>query len=187
MEGGIVMTALHASGARRPLPAGLAAIAAALAALCSWSARADGEYGLAARYPGDIGIEDDPAVVFTENFEEADLDEMMGRWEDVSESEVMSFDADVPSVHFDGGGHLYTRLLPGCDRIYIRFYTRFDPSCSNVHHFVHTGGTTPRRDGLRAERVRGPAAAPGSTMWWLLPGKSVPRWTSRCRTFPSRR
>jgi len=116
----------------------------------STEAAADVEYGLAAGYPHDIGIEAHPSVVFTENFEEGSIDETLGRWEDVSGGDVMSFDAEKPaesggsqSLFLSSGGHLYTRLLPGYDRIYVRFYARFDPSCSNVHHFVHVGGYNP--------------------------------------------
>jgi hypothetical protein len=132
--------------------AGLIPILASMALcfLLSMEAAADVEYGLAAGYPHDIGIEAHGSVVFTENFEEGSLDDMLGRWEDVSGSEVMSFDADLPaesggsqSLFLSSGGHLYTRLLPGYDRIHVRFYARFDPSCSNVHHFVHVGGYNP--------------------------------------------
>src|SRR5215469_1141304 len=45
-------------------------------------------YGLAAKYPGDQGIEKDPDVVFVENFEEPSLDAIQQRWEDVSHAEI---------------------------------------------------------------------------------------------------
>ena len=40
-----------------------------------------------ARYPGDKGIENDPAVVFAEDFEEASLDAVWSRWESVENKE----------------------------------------------------------------------------------------------------
>jgi len=123
---------------------------AALVVVFSWNARADVEYGLAARYTNDLGIDSDPAVVFTESFEESSVDEMLDLWEDVSGSDIMTFSPDVPpesggaqSLFLSSGGHLYTRLLPGYDHLYIRFYTKFDPSCSTIHHFMHTGGYNP--------------------------------------------
>ncbi len=112
--------------------------------------------GLARRYPGDNGIKNDPAVVFAENFEEADLDAVWSRWESVQSREIMSLSPDVPPggagrrsllmAHVGGrstGGHLYRRLLPGHDMLYVRFYVKFDPNCFPIHHFVHMGGYNP--------------------------------------------
>jgi len=70
---------------------------ASLGFLFSVGAAADVEYGLAAGYPHDVGIEAHGSVVFTESFEEGSLDALFGRWEDVSGSDVMSFDADLPA------------------------------------------------------------------------------------------
>ena len=116
----------------------------------------DGGPGLAWRYPGDKGIESDPAVVFAEDFEEASLDAVWSRWEDVQSQEIMSLSPDVPLVasgarsllmaHVGGkgnGGYLYRRLPPGYDKLYVRFYVKFDPNCSPIHHFVHMGGYNP--------------------------------------------
>src|SRR5262249_23354419 len=98
--------------------------------------------GLAAKYPGDRGIEKDPNVVFAENFEAASLDEMVKRWEQAQNREIMSFSDDVPPgsggkrsllmTHVGGtnsGGHLYRRLPAGYDRLFVRFYVKFDPQC----------------------------------------------------------
>lgn len=108
------------------------------------------EYGIAANYPGDAGIENAPGFVFRENFEEASIAAMTGRWEDFVNQNLMSFNADKPStsagsksVFFNGEAHLYRRLLPGYDQLYVRFYVKFDPVCSNIHHFVHMGGYNP--------------------------------------------
>jgi hypothetical protein len=116
----------------------------------------DASGGLAARYPGDRGIEKDPAVIFTENFEESSLDAVASRWESVQDKEIMSLSADVPSAsvgarsllmsHVGGqgnGGNLYRRLMPGYDKLYVRFYVKFDPDCFPIHHFVHVGGYNP--------------------------------------------
>jgi hypothetical protein len=112
--------------------------------------------GLAKKYPGDEGIANDPNVVFAEDFEEADFDAVCSRWEDVQTKDIMSLSPDVPPgsagshsllmTHVGGrstGGHLYRRLLPGYDQLYVRFYVKFDPNCSPIHHFVHMGGYNP--------------------------------------------
>jgi hypothetical protein len=121
--------------------------------------------GIAAGYPGDVGIENDPAVILAENFEEPSLDALAARWEDVSGRAVMSFDPERPpasagarSLRLAGGGHLYRRLAPGRDRVYMRFYARFDEGCAGVHHFAHLGGyhpTTAWPQGGAGERPTG--------------------------------
>jgi hypothetical protein len=117
----------------------------------------DDAAGLAAKYLGDRGIENDPKVIFAENFEEPSLDALTRRWEDVSHPEIMSFAADVPEdgggkqsllmTHIGGngnGGHLYRRLPAGHDQVYARFYVKFDPDCAPIHHFgTCIGGNNP--------------------------------------------
>ncbi len=42
------------------------------------------------------------------------------------------------------GGHLYRRLQPGYDKLYGRFYVKFDPDCAPIHHFgTNLGGNYP--------------------------------------------
>ncbi len=127
--------------------------------------------GLAAKYPGDRGIAKDPDVVFDENFESPSLDTVLSRWESVRSREIMSLSDDVPAgsggkhsllmTHVGGtntGGHLYRRLLPGYDQLYVRFYVKFDPQCGPIHHFLHVGGynpATPDPQGGAGERPKG--------------------------------
>lgn len=127
------------------------------------------EPGLAAKYPGDAGIERDPNVVFVEKFEELSMDGMKRRWESISNAEIMSFSDDTPEgrgrsllmTYVGGqgsGGHLYRRLLPGYDRLYTRFYVKFDPRSAPIHHFVQVGGYNPSSSyphGGAGERPRG--------------------------------
>lgn len=113
-------------------------------------------YGLAAKYPGDEGIERDPDVIFVEGFEGGPLSKILRRWENVKSPQIMSLSDDVPEgsagrhsllmTHTGGrgtGGHLYRRLLPGYERLFFRFYVKFDPECFPVHHFFHVGGYFP--------------------------------------------
>lgn len=112
--------------------------------------------GLAAKYPGDVGIEKDPSVVFVENFEQPTFDAVAKRWESVSHPELMSIVDDKPTSsggkrsllvrHVGGesvGGHLYRRLKPGYDRLFFRFYVKFSEDCFPIHHFFHLGGYNP--------------------------------------------
>ena len=113
-------------------------------------------HGLASKYKGDKGIEKDPDVIFVENFEENSLEAVKARWESIKNLDMMSFSADVPAAsagrqsllmsHIGGkgtGAHLYRRLLPGYEQLYVRFYVKFARDCYPIHHFVHVGGYNP--------------------------------------------
>src|SRR5690348_15376724 len=70
----------------------------------STNARSEGAtrgMDLAARYPGDAGIESDPDVLFVERFDEGSLPAVFKRWTDVRNAAMMSLDSDVP---FGGPG-----------------------------------------------------------------------------------
>jgi hypothetical protein len=112
--------------------------------------------GLAAKYPGDVGIDKDPSVVFVENFEHSSLETVAKRWDTVSKSEIMTLSDDCPPAsggkrsllvsHVGGkgdGGHLYRRLQPGYEKLFVRFYVKFDKDCAPIHHFFHVGGYNP--------------------------------------------
>jgi hypothetical protein len=123
----------------------------------------DGDHGIAARHPGDVGIAQDPAVVFVEDFEENALETMAKRWEDVGNRDNMSFASDSPPG--SGGEHslvmrrpkgsrssgagLYRRIQNpnggwGYDQLFARFYVKFAPDCGAIHHFGTTlGGNWP--------------------------------------------
>lgn len=118
------------------------------------------EHGIASRYPGDRGIAEDPRVVFVENFEAGSLAEIWKRWETVSDKPGQSLTADVPpgssgkkSLQMErvkgSGVHLYRRLKNkeggwGYDRIFARYYVKFDPECGEIHHFgTCLGGNNP--------------------------------------------
>jgi predicted amidohydrolase len=114
--------------------------------------------GLAARYPGDRGIEADPHVLFAENFETGSIDEIGKRWGEISNKErkVMALSQDVPqnssgrrslemtaTLGENTGGHLYTRLPKGVDKAFARFYVKFATDAEYIHHFVTLGGYNP--------------------------------------------
>jgi hypothetical protein len=129
--------------------------------------------GLASRYPGDVGIDQDEQVLFAEDFETGSLADLSKRWSDVSnkDGEPMAFSGDVPAVSAgtrsleitatlgkNTGGHLYKRLPRGVERLYARFYVRFAEDAGYTHHFVAIGGYNPPTNwpqGGAGERPRG--------------------------------
>ena len=54
--------------------------------------------GLSAKYPGDVGIEHDPHVLFAENFEAGNIEDVGKRWGEISNkrAKVMAFSRDAP-------------------------------------------------------------------------------------------
>jgi hypothetical protein len=115
------------------------------------------EKGIAARYPGDQGIEKDPQVIFAENFEIESIEQLKTRWETVRNSEVMSLDSQLPPnssgkksllvsqrQEKGTGADLYRRLDAGYDRVFARMYVRFARDCEPIHHFgTCLGGNNP--------------------------------------------
>lgn len=99
--------------------------------------------GIAARYPGDEGIERDPRVLFVEDFETGTVEEIAERWGHISHREnsdlVDEIHASSPgarSIRIAKNGHLFTHTR-GVDAMYARFYVRFHPKTGYIHHFVH--------------------------------------------------
>jgi len=107
----------------------------------------EGDTGIAAKYPGDRGIERDKAVVFVEKFNERTLNGLFRRWQDVKERQGISFSRDVPKGSRDkrslltthiggrGTGSYLTHHLKGYKQLYARWYVKFDPKCHPIHHF----------------------------------------------------
>jgi hypothetical protein len=102
--------------------------------------------GLAAPYVADAGARSNPDVIFADDFEAGKLGE---GWDEVGNKDgaVLSFgEPGAPELgrrclrvearlgHDTGGG--LTKWFEPADRVFIRFYTKFDPSCDYVHHFV---------------------------------------------------
>ena len=106
----------------------------------------EGTTGLAAKYPGDVGIEKDPDVVFVESFE-GSVDEICSHWEAAVGKPIMSKANEVPpgsggkqslrltrvaggTQGYMDGGNLYRRLKNehgrfGYDQLFFRFYMKF--------------------------------------------------------------
>ena len=152
--------------ARRPSHAAIVAIATMLAsdvfalyrnseASAQAAGAAASPAGLAAQYPGDVGIENDPAAVLVENFEEASTASVFTRWTDILNGGWMSLDNDVPpgspgsrslTIPWVGGGvvnggHLYKQLAQGIDdTLYVRYYIKYPASGQYSHNGIWIGG-----------------------------------------------
>ena len=170
-----------------PVCFALAAAAIPATATAGEAGLPEGRAGIASKYPGDRGIEDDPHVIFVEDFDEGSLDDVVERWESIKSKENMELTGDVPArssdnrslqmTHVGGegtGSHLYRRLKPGRDLVYARFYVKFSRDCARIHHFgTHLGGfnpPTPWPQGGAGER---PA---GDRRWTTGVEPYGPRW-----------
>jgi hypothetical protein len=115
--------------------------------------------GIAARYPGDAGIDRDAAVILVENFE-SPLADVQKRWETVvSPEDQRESDETTPgssgkkSLLIDrqasASPGLYTRLKNksggfGFDKVHARYYVKFAEDCGEIHHFgTCLGGNNP--------------------------------------------
>ena len=112
--------------------------------------------GIAASYPGDVGIENDPNVVLVERFDESTLSNLLGKWTDVLNGTSMSFSTDAPSGSPVGrslvipwsagntGGHLYRQLSQGVDdTLYVRYYVKHPAVKNYMHTGIWMGGHNP--------------------------------------------
>jgi hypothetical protein len=102
--------------------------------------------GLATRFKADSGIATHSAVIFADDFETGDLG---ARWDEQSPAKAKALSFAVAGGEVCGrrclkvearlgenqGGGL-TKWFEPAERIFVRFYVRFDPGCDYVHHFV---------------------------------------------------
>lgn len=100
--------------------------------------------GLAARYPGDVGIANDPAVLFADNFESGD----MRKWDQHRGRVVLTPDrpnsgrwcVEMPMERGrNHGGDAIKWFMPGADAVYARLYVKFSRDYEYDHHFVWLG------------------------------------------------
>jgi hypothetical protein len=102
--------------------------------------------GIAAAFQADAGLRAHADVIFADDFETGELG---AGWDETGneKGKVLSF-AEPGAAHLGrrcvrveahlgadtGGG--FTKWFEPADTVFIRFYTRFDPACDYVHHFV---------------------------------------------------
>jgi len=102
--------------------------------------------GLATRFKADSGIDSHSAVIFADDFESGVLG---ARWDELSpaKEKALSFAPAMDEIcgrrclrvearlgENHGGG--LTKWFQPVERVFVRFYVRFDPGCDYVHHFV---------------------------------------------------
>ena len=112
------------------------------------------EVFLSEEYPGDIGMENDPAVIWMENFEESSISEMLSRYEDYKNPDGMYFNDNVSAL---SSGSQSLALVAGGDQEnatdfyknfgedgheewYIRWYVKYQPDAEYHHTGVWFGG-----------------------------------------------
>jgi len=109
--------------------------------------------GIVSSYPGDVGIETHPDVVFVERFDDW-LSHIFSRWGDVRNGANMTLDADVPAgspggcslqiAGANGGGYLYKLLAPAHDdTLSVRYYVKYPRNSSPAHTGIWVGGSSP--------------------------------------------
>jgi hypothetical protein len=142
----------------------------------------EGNTGIAAKYPGDVGIEKDPDVVFVESFEDS-VDEICSHWATAAGKPIMSKSDDVVpgsggkqsllltrvaggTEGYMDGGSLFRRLKNetdgfGYDQLFLRFYMKFNNEHAPIHHYgsglVGLFPATPWPQGGAGERPEGDA------------------------------
>jgi hypothetical protein len=94
--------------------------------------------GLAARYPGDKGLAADPAVVLADDFESSTRpwDRVMGGARILDEPSHVHVGqrALELTTNGPGGGGVIKYLSPGFDRLFLRYYIKYDDAFPGAHH-----------------------------------------------------
>lgn len=107
--------------------------------------------GLAARYPGDLGIEEAPEVVFADGFEEIEDDRLAPdtepqkgkKWD--SSYNGLGITRDPENVHSGGqaaevthtqpsGNNAIKEFEPGFETLFVRYYMKYHPEFPGCHH-----------------------------------------------------
>jgi hypothetical protein len=107
----------------------------------------DGSGGIAAHYPHDVGIKNDPAVVFADDFETASgtvLGEgslwttVYGKIGIVKDPALVHAGAQAVDILHDaapqGIGAYHKVQTEGYDTLYVRYYMKYDPAYPGQHH-----------------------------------------------------
>jgi len=125
----------------------------------------EGDTGIAARYPGDVGIEGDPSVVFFDDFEAtASPADLRDRWDVVWNEATLRIAEEPANVNagaravemiFPRGGEVGNGLMKHLtverEVLFLRFYSKFDPAlditgagsfhnCGSISAHYHVDG-----------------------------------------------
>jgi hypothetical protein len=131
------------------------ALGLALAATASAQPLPEGNSGIAARYPGDVGIASDPSVIFADDFESySKAGDLTSRWNQAYHlaniriatesgrffSGTKALELTVPFGAQEVSNQLVQRISPERDILFLRYYAKFDTAYNAVGS-VHNGGT----------------------------------------------
>ena len=143
----LVLTFLMLAGAMAA--AGQTAASAALPRL------PEGDAGIAAKYPGDAGIERDPAVLLHDGFEEdAEPADVHKKWNFVMGEGMMRIAEEPANVHYGKRAiefpmplqraglsmALYQQIKNEQDVVFLRFYAKFEKGYDHPRGSSHNGG-----------------------------------------------
>jgi hypothetical protein len=125
--------------------------------------------GIASKYPGDQGIENDPDVIFADDFESyGDQGDLWDRWDNTFQqdqtriaTEPGNFYAGQQAVEFtmpqsndELSNAVQKVLTTELDSLYLRWYSKFDPN-NDIVGSSHNGG------GISSHYFPGGNATPG--------------------------
>jgi hypothetical protein len=117
----------------------------------------DGGCGLAQKYPRDVGIEHDPAVVFVEKFNRHSAADFEKNWSQVRTVGMTLVDDPAPNAMDSKalelnaiggetwGADLYKMLPRNFDELYVRYYVKYAADGIYSHTGVWVGGLNPPR------------------------------------------
>jgi hypothetical protein len=127
----------------------------ALVAVTSAAPLPEGNSGLAARYPADVGIASDPAVIFADDFESySGVAGLTGRWNQAYHTANIriatesgnvfgggkALEFTVPQTTSEVSNTVVKFVNPERDALFLRFYSKFDAGF-DVIGSSHAGGT----------------------------------------------
>ena len=112
----------------------------------------EGNTGLASRYPGDLGIASDPAVVFADDFESyTSASGLTTRWTRTFQAAARiatepgnvyagakALEFTLPQQDVEAGNAVIKAVSPGRDILFLRYYGKLDPAL-NVIGSSHNG------------------------------------------------
>lgn len=112
----------------------------------------EGNTGLASRYPGDVGIASDPAVVFADDFESyTSASGLTTRWTRTFQAAARiatepsnvyagakALEFTLPQQDVEAGNAVIKAVSPGRDILFLRYYGKLDPAL-NVIGSSHNG------------------------------------------------
>ncbi len=111
--------------------------------------------GLAADYPGDVGIDTDPNVVFYDGFEDVSVAAIVARYDDAKDA-GLAISSDVApgtngsqSIEMVASGtgtnatDLYKLFDPGYEELFVRYYVKYQAGSEWHHSGMWIGGYNP--------------------------------------------